>query len=266
MLRLTIHTSTRIPLEAPCIVPHRLGGLALKEIERLPVQHGNRSERLGDFFSVAGDSTDSSIVIEGNCLHVKWIGSQMTHGSLHITGSAGMHCGSGMIGGTIRVDGDVDDWLGAEMRGGLVHVTGNAGHCTAAAYPGSFTGMRGGIVLVQGRTGEGTAAVMRRGLVAVGGCGDFAGASMIAGSLFVFGPLGKFAGMHMKRGTICAFGEKPELLPTFRYSGVFQPAFLPIYLRKLLALGYPVIRIVNTMRRYCGDVVGPGLGEILVPV
>lgn len=264
MLRLTLRASLQVPLEASCVVPDRLAILSLAEIEKLPVQHGNREEKLGDFFSVDGNPSDAQIEVEGDCSRVKWLGTNMTAGSIHVHSASGMHAGSAMRGGTLIIDGDADDWLGAEMRGGLIRVRGRAGHHVGAAYPGSRAGMRGGMLLVDGATGDGTGAVMRRGLIAAGGCGDYAGASMIAGSLLVSGPLGLYAGMSMRRGTIAAFGPLPTLLPTFRDSGVFEPVFLPIYLRKLRSLGYRMPDAPRLMRRFCGDIVELGLGEIFV--
>ena len=266
MLRLTLRTKLQVPLEAPCIVPDQLALLSLHEIEKLPVQHGNIAASLADYFTITGNPADANVVMEGDCSCVKWLGAKMAGGSLHINGLSGMHAGSAMRGGAITIDGDADDWLGAEMRGGLIRVHGRAGHHVGGAYPGSRAGMRGGTLLVDGATGDGTGAVLRRGLIAVGGCGDYAGASMVAGSLFVFGALGSYAGMAMKRGTIAAFGTTATLLPTFRESGVFEPAFLPIYLRKLCASAYAVPNVLRPMRRYCGDIAELGLGEILLPV
>ncbi len=266
MLLLTLRTKLQVPLEAPCVVPDKMAALSIDQIEQLPVQHGNVAAKLDDYFTVTGDASDAIVTIEGDTSRVKWLGAKMSGGSLHIRGSAGMHAGSSMTGGTINVDDDADDWLGAEMRGGLIHVRGCAGHHVGAAYPGSRAGMRGGTLLVHGVTGDGTGAVMRRGLIAVGGCGDYAGASMVAGSLFVFGPLCRYAGMAMKRGTIVALGEAPELLPTFRASGVFAPSFLTIYIRRLRELGFPVSAAPRQMRRYCGDIAELGLGEILLPI
>jgi formylmethanofuran dehydrogenase subunit C len=266
MLRLTLKTKLQVPLEAPCVAPDQLAMLTLPAIEKLPVQHGNVVACLADYFSVSGDPADAKVEMEGDCSRVKWLGAKMGGGSLHIHDSTGMHTGSAMGGGAITIGGDADDWLGAEMRGGLIRVHGRAGHHVGAAYPGSRAGMRGGTLLVDGITGDGAAAVMRRGLIAVGGCGDYAGASMVAGSLFVFGPLGRYTGMAMKRGTVAAFGTSVRLLPTFRESGVFEPAFLPIYLRKLRSLDFPVPNVLRPLRRYCGDFAELGLGEILLPV
>jgi formylmethanofuran dehydrogenase subunit C len=153
------------------------------------------------------------------------------------------------------------------MRGGLIHVRGDAGHLAGAAYRGSRVGMRGGVLLIDGKAGNEVGAVMRRGLIAVGGgVGDFAGVSMIAGSLFAFGPCGVRHGAGMKRGTLAFGGTAPPLLPTFRYSCTYRPVFLALYLRRLRAWGLPVEGryLSGCWRRYCGDLVALGKGEILV--
>lgn len=265
MLQLKLLSKLTVPLEAPCIAPDQFVGKAAGDIAQFPVQHGNSKCPLGEFFSITGDPSDGVVSVIGDCSRVKWLGSKMSSGKMIIHGPAGMHTGSGMTGGIIEVDGPVDDWLGAEMAGGSIHVHGDAGHHCAAAYPGSKLGMRGGMVLVDGTTGDGTAAVMRRGLVAVHSCGDFAGASMIAGSLFVFGSIGKHAGANMKRGSIVALGDPPELLPTFRPSCEFEPTFVELYLRRLRQMNFTSISTPKSFRRYCGDMVSLGLGEILVP-
>ncbi|MFL5329685.1 MAG: formylmethanofuran dehydrogenase subunit C [Gemmataceae bacterium] len=266
MLRLTRISTSQIPLEAPSIVPDRLTRLRVVEIERLPVQHGSRTEKLAEHFRVTGDAIDSHVLMDGDCSRVKWLGAGMTAGHLHIESSAGMHAGSRMASGTLEVAGSADDWLGVEMSGGLIHVHGAAGDHAGAAYEGSQRGMTGGVILVDGECGLGTGAVMRRGLSATAGCGDFAAASMIAGSLFVFGRLGRFAGAEMKRGTIAVFGSEPELLPTFRKACQFDPTFLRVFLRRLVELGFgPAHGIeVRDVQRFCGDLVSHGQGEILI--
>lgn len=265
MLRLKLQTSLQFPLEAPCLAPDRLATLSLSEIERLPVQHGNRQEHLADHFAVTGSAADAAVEIDGDCTRVKWLGAKMQGGSLRVLGHAGMHAGSTMTGGEITIHGTANDWVGAEMRGGLIRVHGDAGRQAGAAYPGSRAGMRGGILLVHGRTEDATGAAMRRGLIVVGGCGDYAGASMVAGSLFVFGSIGLYLGMGMRRGTIVAGGSAPTLLPTFRAACTYQPEFLTIYWQRLIALAYPCQVMPRTWRRYCGDLAEDGRGEILLP-
>ncbi|HTU20615.1 MAG TPA: formylmethanofuran dehydrogenase subunit C [Gemmataceae bacterium] len=267
MLRLRYHGVTTIPIEAECITPDTLAGKSAAEIAALPVQHGNASVPLSEFFHIEGDPNDGDIVIEGDCGRVKWLGADMTRGRLTIHGNAGMHTGAEMKGGALHVYGQAGDWAGAEMRGGLLHVHGDAGHLAGAAYRGSRAGMRGGVLLIDGKAGHEIGATMRGGLIAVGGAsGDFPGVSMIAGSIFLFGPSGGRPGAGMKRGTLAFFSSSPPLLPTFRPACDYRPVFLSLYLRQLRAWGFAVDERFQggRWRRWTGDQVPLGKGEILL--
>jgi formylmethanofuran dehydrogenase subunit C len=239
MLLLKYHGTTTIPVEAECVTPDNLAGKSAAEVAALPVQHGNAPAPLGEFFRVEGDAADSEVVIEGDCARVKWLGAGMTRGRVTVRGNVGMH-------------------LGSEMRGGRIHVRGDA-------YRGSRLGMRGGAILVEGKAGNEVGATMRRGLIAVGGAaGDFPGVSLIAGSIFLFGPGGR-PGAGMKRGTLAFLGPQPPLMHTFRYACTYRPVFVALYLRQLRAWGFPVAErfLGGAWRRYCGDLVALGKGEIL---
>lgn len=267
MLQLTYLSTTTIPVEAECITPNALAGKTAAEIAVLPVQHGNAPAPLGDFFRLEGDAGDEQIVIHGDCSRVKGVGAGMTSGRLIIEGNIGMHVGAEMRGGTIDVKGNAGDWAGAEMRGGTIHIRGNAGHLVGAGYRGSRFGMRGGVIFVAGKAGNEVGSGMRRGLIAVGGeVADFAGVSMIAGTILLFGKCGVRTGAGMKRGTIAVFGDKPQLLPTFRFDCLYHPAFLRLYLRYLRAASFPIADnfFQGSYRRYSGDLVTLGKGEILV--
>ncbi len=267
MLTLRYHGTTTIPVEAECLVPDKLAGKSAGEIAELVVQHGNAPARVGDFFHVEGDAGDGQVVIEGDCSRVKWVGAEMTSGTITVRGNIGMHTGAEMRGGVIHVHGNAGDWVGAEMRGGLIHVHGDAGHLVGAGYRGSRLGMRGGVILVDGKAGNEIGSGMRRGLIAIGGAtGDYPGVSLIAGSLFLFGPVGGRPGAGMKRGTIACLGPAPHLLPTFRFACVYRPVFVALYLRKLRQLGFVVDErhLAGDWKRYCGDAVALGKGEILV--
>jgi formylmethanofuran dehydrogenase subunit C len=127
--------------------------------------------------------------------------------------------------------------------------------------------MRGGVILVDGNAGNEVGSGMRRGLIAVhGNVADFAGVSMIAGTLLLFGKCGIRTGAGMKRGTVAVLGDKPQLLPSFRLDCVFRPVFLRIYLRYLRDAGFPLGAefMDSSYRRYSGDLVALGKGEILV--
>jgi formylmethanofuran dehydrogenase subunit C len=274
MLTLTWKASTQIPVEAECITPENLAGKSVAEIERLPVQHGNRQEALAKFFSVRGDAADGEVVLVGDSSRVKWIGAGMSRGRIAIHGNVGTHLGSEMLGGRIIVNGNAGDWVGAEMRGGLIQVHGSAGHQVGAAYRGSRRGMRGGTILIHGSAGNEIGSTMRRGLIAIGGdSGDFAGVSMIAGTIMLAGSPGIRIGAGMKRGTIALLGQStqstvPTLLPTFRFDCEFQPVFMRLVISMLRQAGFPVAdQVWNACyRRYSGDVVALGLGEIFVRV
>jgi formylmethanofuran dehydrogenase subunit C len=268
MLRLRYRGDSPIPIEAECVTPDNLAGKSLADIAALPVQHGNRAERLGDFFDVDGDPTDREIRIDGDCAKVKRIGVAMASGRIVVVGNVGMHAGAEMTGGELVVEGDAHDFVGAEMAGGRIHVHGSAGNLAGGAYRGSRRGMRGGVLLIDGRAGHEVGATMRRGLIAVGGpVGDFAGVNLIAGSIFLFGRPGLRFGAGMKRGTVALLGESAEVLPTFAPACDYAPVFLSLYLRKLAAWGFgpagaarPPVRC----RRYQGDLASLGKGEILI--
>jgi formylmethanofuran dehydrogenase subunit C len=268
MLRLTYISTTTIPVEAECIAPNALVGKTTAQIADLPVQHGNSPARLGDFFQIEGDAGDEQIVLQGDCSRVKLVGSNMTSGSITVEGNIGMHVGAEMRGGTIDVKGSAAGWVGAEMRDGTIRIRGDAGHLVGAGYRGSRFGMRGGVILVHGNAGNEIGRAMRRGLIAVrGDVADFAGVSMTAGTLLLFGKCGIRTAAGMKRGTVAVFGDKPQLLPTFRFDCVFRPEFLRIYLRYLQNAGFPIeTEFMNgSYRRYSGDLVALGKGELLVP-
>jgi formylmethanofuran dehydrogenase subunit C len=144
-------------------------------------------------------------------------------------------------------------------------VRGDAGHLVGAAYRGASVGMRGGAILIEGKAGNEIGANMRRGFIAIGGdCGDFAGGGLIAGSVFIFGRPGVRTGAGLKRGTVAVWGET-ALLPTFRYDCDYRPVFLALYLRQLREWGFPLKDDApGVWRRYSGDLVSLGKGEVLV--
>jgi formylmethanofuran dehydrogenase subunit C len=266
VLRL-VHPTT-LPIEVDGIVPATVRAASLDELRRRAILVGNRETPLGELFTVSRSGDDGDLVWEGDCSVVKRIAAGMKEGRVRVPGSAGMHVAAGMIGGEVVVDGDADDWLGAEMRGGRVTVRGNAGRLVGAAYRGSRRGMTGGEIFVHGSAGHEIGHTMRRGLIAVGGrSGDAAGFHMIAGSIFLFGPTGHRHGAGMKRGTIGLFSDPPhELLPTFRRAVRYAPAFMRVYLRRLLSIGFPIPpELVDAeYDRWCGDLVSLGKGEILI--
>ena len=266
MLTLSLLHNHLVPVEAECISPNTLAGLAVCEIERLSVFHGNRKESLADHFSVEGSASDESIVVKGDCSRIKWLGASMSRGTLRVDGSVGMHIGSRMSGGEISVSGDAGDWAGAEMTGGMLKVHGNVGNCAGAGYCGSVHGMKGGTIIIDGDAGHETGAYLRRGLIVVQkSVGDFCGFNALAGTVIAGGRLGLRPGAGMKRASIVACGPAPELLPTFQWSGVVAPQYLRMIGCHLRTIGVDGLGQILFRRfvRYCGDMVALGKGEIL---
>ena len=262
--------SAGFAVEGDGLRPETLGGPA-DSARRIEVSAGNGTVELGDLFAIDGDGGDGSLVFEGDLRSVRGLGSGMGAGRIEVRGEAGPAVGSGMTGGTIVVDGSVGPWAGAEMRGGMIRVGGSAGDFAGAALPGSRVGMREGVILVAGDAGADVGLAMRRGVIAVGGrMGDGAGRGMVAGSVFGFGPVGRHPGAGMKRGTLALFGlvdaDSSPILPTFEPSGSFRPHVLTLYLRQLAGWGFavPPGAFAGRVRRYNGDRVAGGKGEILV--
>lgn len=269
-LQFEVRIPDTIPVEVEGLLPEKLCVLGLEEIRRLPVLSGNREVEAGDVFRITGSCGDDfQIRFAGDCRHVKRIGVELSEGEILVEGSAGMHLGGEMKGGTIRVLGDVSDWAGAEMSGGRISIRGNAGEHLGGAYRGAKRGMTGGEILVEGNCGHEAGHAMRRGLIAVGrDLGDAAGFQMSGGTILAFGKLGVQAGAGLKRGTICWLGEgeRPRILPTYQRSTRMSPVFLRVYVEHLRGLGFPVPEgcLESEYRRYCGDFLELGRGEILL--
>ncbi len=269
-LTITLRNKTSIPVEVDSIELETVVTQTSDQVKSTLVQYGNKQLALGEFFDVSGSAAeDWEIVWEGNCSHVKMIGNKLSSGRVRVEGNAGMHLGAEMTGGEIIVNGNAGDWVGAEMHGGRIHVHGNAGHLIGAVYRGGRRGMTGGEILIDGNAGNEIGHTMRRGLIAIGGrSGDGTGFNMIAGSVFLFGETGIRLGAGMRRGTIGLFdGETaPDMLSTFKFAGVFLPTFLRFYLLELQARGFclPDGCMNAEYRRYCGDYLESGKGEILI--
>ena len=267
MLTFTSRIVDLLPLEVADLLPSQLAGKPLREIERLPVLHGNRTLPLAEFFSVSGTADDGKLRFTGNLSSVHHLGERMDRGVIHVEGSIGRHLGAQMTGGEITVEGDASDFAGCEMRGGTIRVQGNAGHAVGSAYAGSTRGMRGGSILVHGNIGDEAANCMRRGLLAVSGsAGAFLAADMLAGSVLVFGDCAARLGANMRRGTIALFGGAPPLLPTFRPGPTGQSLILRMLLIHLQRRGFPVAAgLVHAQYDvFHGDFLSIGRGEVFV--
>src|SRR5690348_5734072 len=233
-------------LVANCILPDHFAALSAQEIASLPVTHGGRPARLGDFFKVSGERS-ASVRLEGNLEKVEGIGA-------------------GMAGGELTIDGSVGRDLGLAMSGGRIDVRGNAADNAGGAPPGAARGMSGGEIIVRGNVGDDAGARMRRGVLAVTGDGGRGiGIGMIAGTVVVFGKAGPGAGRFLKRGSIVTLAsiEPPA---TFRYACTYRPPHVGLLLRYLRdRAGVPVADryVGGRYERYSGDLAELGKGEIL---
>jgi formylmethanofuran dehydrogenase subunit C len=269
-LTLTLRQPTSIPIEVDSIRLETVREQTLDQIKATPVQYGNKQPALAEFFDVTGSAAeDEHLVWVGDCSKVKLIASGWRTGKVTVEGHAGMHVGAEMSGGEVSVRGSAGDWVGAEMKGGRIRIHGNAGHCVAAVYRGGRRGMTGGEIFVDGDVGNELGHTLRRGLIAVRGtAGDGLGFNMLAGTILVFGAAGIRPGAGMRRGTIGLLGPAPAppLLPTFKFTCLYRPEILRVFLLHLRRNGFDVPDecLSAVYRRYNGDFLELGKGEILV--
>ena len=262
-----------VPLAAPGgplavdlggILPARLSGLDAAAVARLTIAADCRPCDLGGVFAVSGTTDDGRIECRGDFSRVHRVGAGLTAGRIEVTGDVGRHCGAGMSGGTIAVAGSAGDWVACELSGGELTVGGSCGDNAAAALPGSRHGMRGGLVVVGGDAGALAGARMRRGILAIGGgCGEAAAFEMRAGTVVVAGPVGRQAAAGMRRGSLVALAGIAGLPATFARGAAWQPAFLPLLLRRLLRAGFRAAALPSgPWRQWHGDLITGGRGEV----
>jgi formylmethanofuran dehydrogenase subunit C len=267
MITLKPKVEFRVPVEAECISPDVLAGKSAEDLSKLVLLWGNREKTLGDVFEIEVDGKKSDhVVIDGDVEVVKHIGARMTRGKLTINGNVGMHLGREMEGGEILVEGNAGDWAGAEMRGGLIHIKGSAGDLVGSAYRGSTIGMKDGAIIIDGNAGNELGELLKGGNIAVNGdIGSFAGALMSGGLIACFGNVGQRAGAGMTNGTILTLNA-PRLLPTFKFTRVYNPKLLKPRLEGLKKGGFPIkkVHIEGLYDRYEGDIASDGKGRIIV--
>ena len=159
---------------------------------------------------------DEEIIIKG-CLGERYIGCGMKEGVMHIKGTPGNAIAAYLDGGSIYVDGNVQDAAADTMNSGLFAVSGSAGD--ALAY-----GMRGGRVYVLGDAGYRAGVHMKayednKSILVIGGrTGSFLGEYLAGGIIIVLGLgyegesiTGYFCGNGMYAGTIYLRTEKVPL-------------------------------------------------------
>ncbi|MHA1907268.1 MAG: formylmethanofuran dehydrogenase subunit C [Candidatus Thorarchaeota archaeon] len=234
-VNLTLTVELDLPIEADTVTPSHFAGKSLAEIGALPVQHGNQSLELKEFFDIKGEAgetaDDTEIIVEGDLKKVKMIGKGMNGGKITVNGDVGMYLGAEMIAGRIHVKGSVDAWAAVEMQGGNIQIEGDAADRLCAGYRGSLEGMSGGRVYVAGNAGREMAASMRKGFIAVkGNVAELAAARMQGGTIVVCGDLAERAGVGAKKGMIFVLGKLDSLIPTYLPSGTSEREFTNYYI------------------------------------
>lgn len=264
-LSLHLKRQPTVPLEAEVLSPDVLAPLTLPEIASLTIYHGKRQLPLSEFFDIEGEPSED-LVLHGAMQKVRWIGRQMSRGSITVHGSVGMHLGAYMSGGRIEVHGSASDWIGAEMKNGLIHVHGNAGGQVGAAYRGSLRGMTNGTIIVDGSAGLEVGMRMRRGTIVIGGpARDFTGLQMKGGTIVLLSGAEIRTGAWMNRGTIISL--KPlQMMPTFARGSLSTPVFMNLLSAHLRPLGValPTASSLGSYRAYAGDLSVSDKGEIFV--
>ena len=267
-VRLTLTKAPALRVDLRGVTPAACAGLALAQIERLPVTHGNQTLVLADFFGVTPHEGDDSLVFEGDLARFDRVGWQLAGGRIVVNGSVGDHAGGCMSGGTLHVHGHAGALAACEMAGGTLVVEGDVGDFAAGTLPGSMDGMRGGHFMVKGRAGERFGDRMRRGTALVfGDAGDFLASRMVAGTIAIGGAVGAHVGCGMRRGSVVFAGgaaQRPRVPPTFVPALADADVMWQLLAGDLARHGGPFAALASRRSvRHLGDVSAGGKGELV---
>jgi formylmethanofuran dehydrogenase subunit C len=264
-LTLKLRQEPPMRLDLSGLVPSRVAGLSLADIERLGLATEYGPAKVGDLFVVSGGAGDT-ITIEAGSDRLDFAGAGLDGGRVVVAGNAGAYAGAGMKAGRLEIAGNAGAWLAAGMKGGLIAVKGSAGDFLGGARAGERFGMAGGTVVIEGSIGTRAGERMRRGtVIARGAFGPAAGSRMAGGTLWTERGFGPGPGPLMRRGTL--IGPAAEgLLPTFADCGRHDLVILRILTRHVMAtLGALAPKALPpTVRRLAGDMATIGKGEILL--
>jgi len=177
-------------LDLSALVPHKLAGKSVAEIERIDLSTSRHRVDVGEVFRVRAGNPQQ-IRLEGACDRLDLIGHGMSSGEMTVEGDVGAKAGRLMNGGRLVIQGNAGPWAASGMRAGHLEITGSVGDRLGGPLAGEVAGMRGGVVLVGGDAGERAGDRLRRGTIIIqGGAGPYAGSRMLAGTLIVRGPAG----------------------------------------------------------------------------
>jgi formylmethanofuran dehydrogenase subunit C len=254
-------------LDVSPLIPERLKGQSLSEINQISLHLGNRVVSAGSVFEVSGEDAES-LVFEGQTGKLDRLGDGMTAGSILVRGDVGSYAGIHLKGGAIRIQGNADAFLGCEMKAGTIELSGSAGDFVGGALPGSRRGMAGGFIMIRGDVGARAGEQMRRGVLLIeGNAGMYLGSRMVAGTIGVLGSVGSHLGYAMSRGTVLLARRPVELSETFSDCGTHTLSFLPLLLSSFKRFETPFSDMVThfaRVRRFAGDLCSQGKGEILI--
>ncbi len=264
VLEMRIAPDQRLDLSP--LVPHRLAGMTVAEIRKLPLRTTRHPVAVGDIFRLrAGDG--GRIRIEGATDRLDQIGQDMADGEIVVVGEVGNQAGRSMRGGRLSIRGNAGHWTASGMRGGHIDIAGSAGDRLGGPLAGETAGMRGGVVVVRGDAGARAGDRLRRGTIIVEGrAGAHAGSRMIAGTLVLCRRAGRLPGYLMCRGTIVLAQGCDEPSPTFVDCGVHDlVAFrlLAAFVKNHSSAAASAFRL--PLRRFAGDMAALGKGEIFAP-
>ena len=161
---LTIRCTNRVPhhINLFGVVPNRLSGLTLAEIQQLTIRIDDGTGELGNWFQVT-DGARSTVKFAGDFSNCEGLGGGLENGFVQIEGNAGDFLADRMSGGTLNVIGSAGRYACSNLSGGVVTIDGNCGEYAAAALPGATRGMNGGTLVVRGNCDGWLATRMRRG-------------------------------------------------------------------------------------------------------
>ncbi len=223
-LRLELREESTMPLDCSAIKPECFVGLSVKEIMEFPVGEGRHRGKLGDYFRVSGDVSESvasqRVVLGGSLLRLRRVGEDMAGGEILLEGDCGWHLGEFMHQGRIHVLGNAGSWVGTSMSGGEIVVEGNAGDYIGCARRGVRRGMRGGRIVVEGNAGTEIGYGLSGGEVFVKGVvHSFVGSYACSGKITVGGVVSVGVGGGMRGGVICILDPDFRVPLAFRETG-----------------------------------------------
>lgn len=271
--RFTLKQAPALRADLRGITPTALAGMAVADVERLPVVCGNATLALAEFFGIEALASDA-LVFDADLARFDRVGWQMSGGLLQVEGSVGHYAGGCMSAGELAVKGHAGALAACEMAGGTLTVDGNVGDFAASTLPGSMDGMRGGSLVVKGHAGARFGDRMRRGSALVfGDTGDFLASRMVAGTIAVGGRAGVHAGYGMRRGSVvfaagptagsAASQPGPTFAPALADAGVIWQ----LLARDLARHGGPFAGLAAMrIERHLGDVAVGGKGELILAV